>query len=216
MHPLDQPPGLVRIVALGQVAVDQRQGRARIEVEGDPRERALRLVGLFFEGDDPAASVGGDHAVALHRLEITDVVHGLDRRLLLEAESSELLEPRALEDAVARRDQQVVVETALANDEAEVADRAQLRLVALGAVVDYLDLEPPRPAGGELTEVRGGLRVRDDVDAFEGGNLLELAEQPPEDRVPPDLEQRLRRVERERVQPRGVPGRENNRFHGST
>ena len=212
MHPLDQSPGLVRVVALRQVAADQRQARARIEVEGDPGEGALRLVGLLLEGDDPAVVVGGVHAVALHRLEVADVIDGLDRRLLLEAELTELLEPRALEDAVSRRDQQVVVEAAGADDKVEVADGAQLRLVALRAVVDHLQLEPPRPAGRELTEVRRELCVGDDVDAFEGGNLLELAEQPLEDRVSPDLEQRLRLVEREGVQPRGVPRCENDSF----
>jgi hypothetical protein len=41
-------------------------------------------------------------------------------------------------------------------------------------------------------------------------DLGELFEQTPEDRAPANLEQRLRLVERERIEPGGVPGGEND------
>jgi hypothetical protein len=62
------------------------------------------------------------------------------------------------------------------------------------------------PGRRKLAEPVGELRVRDDIDVVEPFDLGQLPEQPLEDRASPDLEQRLGLVQRQRIEPRGVPG----------
>ncbi len=131
--------------------------------------------------------------------------HGRVHLLPVRGEAGHVL----AEQVVARDDDEVVVEPGLVEHVADVADRAEPVVVRRRAVVHDPDSVTP---GGPLLEVRGELRVRDD-DRLVHAHLLQSLEDVVEHRLPTDLEQRLRAIERERVEPGRVAGGKNERLH---
>src|SRR5882672_3666511 len=130
VQPLGQTAWLVGVVAFREVATDQRQHRTRIEVERDSRQGRLRLRRLLFKARYPAVGVRRDRAVTLDRLEVADVEDGDRRRVLVETEPRKIVETALAENAVAGRNDQVVVDELLSDHEVEVTDRAELVVVA--------------------------------------------------------------------------------------
>src|SRR4030095_12895837 len=78
VQPLDESPGLVRVVPFGDVLSDEREGFARIVVKGDAGDRAGRLLWFLLEESDPAGGVEGDGVVFLDVLQAADIVDSQD------------------------------------------------------------------------------------------------------------------------------------------
>ena len=94
---------------------------------------------------------------------------------------------------------------------ATIADGSELVRVVGRVVIDDGDLRPPAEraaAFGPALEVPGELAVGDDVDVVDLLDGREVVEHVFEHRLAGHVEQRLRLVQRQRVEPRGIPGGE--------
>src|SRR5664280_3700100 len=69
VEPLHEAAGLVGIVALGEVLLDERDGALGIKVKRDADERARRVLWLFLEGGDAAGGIGGNGTVFFYLFE---------------------------------------------------------------------------------------------------------------------------------------------------
>ena len=63
IKPLDQATGLIRIVPVGDVLVDQRQHRLGVMIQRNADEGGLWLSRFFLKTDDVPIVVGLDHTV---------------------------------------------------------------------------------------------------------------------------------------------------------
>src|SRR5207247_448071 len=95
--------------------------------------------------------------------------------------------------------------------EGDVADRSEPVLVGSRPVVVNA-----RPAARPLLEVRREARVCDHVNLVDLLDLGDPVEDPVDDRLAADLEERLRAIVRQRTQSGRVPGRKDESLHGTT
>ena len=116
---------------------------------------------------------------------------------------------REREQVVAGDHEQVVVQPGTVEHERDIADRAEAVVVRGRPVVVDRHVAP----GGPGLELDRLLRVRDDVDGIESVHFAEPVEDPVDDRPAADREELLRDRVRQRAEPRGVPGREDDRLH---
>src|SRR5262249_27333557 len=98
----------------------------------------------------------------------------------------------------------------------DISNCAQLIVIAGGAIIDDLELKfrmtflitlPPR------LKIRREFIVGDNVNRFQIGNAREIVCQPFDDRFASDNEERLRFVQCQRIEARGVSGSENQNVH---
>lgn len=132
---MDEPPGLVGVVALGDVFREFGDGFPGIVIEGDAGLGALGLGGLFFKvGDDPLP-VDFNRVVFLDRLQVFDVVGG-EHGLAALAGFGEFSE-RFAKEVVSRDDHEVRGgEVFASDDQVDVADGPEFVGIVLGTVVD--------------------------------------------------------------------------------
>src|SRR5205085_2585051 len=74
VEPLNESPGLVRIISGGDVGREKRDDLAREIVECDSGHRILRFRWLLFELGDYILGISRDAGVLLHRFQIADIV----------------------------------------------------------------------------------------------------------------------------------------------
>ena len=215
VKPLHEAAGLVGIVALGDVLLDERNGRLRIIIKRDAGERAGGIFWLFLEEGDLAGGVGGDGIIFFDLLEITHVIDGERRRIFREAEFSELAQFLA-EQIVAGDHDQIVIHVLRFEDVMDVADRAELVGVVGGMVVDDGEIHfrfrraiIVRP----FLKMPGELGVGDDVNAVNLGDGREVVEDVLDHRLARDGQERFGLREGERIEARGVAGGEDDDFH---
>src|SRR5215211_7041650 len=214
VQPLDEPPGLVRVVSVLEVLPHEPQRRPRVEVERDTRQGAARLLGLLLQPRDAVVAVELDHRVATNGVEVSHVVDAERRASLLEREDRKRRDALA-EEVVSGQDEEIVVELSLADRQVEIADRPQPGLVVDRAVVEDPQRHPGAP-GRPLTEGVRELGVGDHVHLVQALDVLELLGQTVEHRLPPDGKQRFGPVEGQRVEPRCVSRGEDHRLHAGT
>ena len=90
IKPLDEPAGLVGIVALGDVLLDQRDRGLRIIIQRDAGERAGRIFRLLLEESNLPVRGERDGIVFFDLLEIAHVIDRQHRRIFLAAKFAEL------------------------------------------------------------------------------------------------------------------------------
>src|SRR5215208_551557 len=214
VQPLDEPPGLVRVVSVLKVLAHEPQRRPRVEVERNARQGAARPLGLLLQPRDAVVAVELDHRIATNGVEVPDVIHAKRRATFRQREDRKRRDALA-EEVVSGQDEEVVVELRLADRQVEIADRAKPGLVVDRAVVQNPQRQPGAP-GRPLAEGVRELGVGDHVHLVEALDPIELLHQTVEHRLPPDGEQRLGPVEGQRVEPRRVPRGEDDRLHAGT
>src|SRR5205814_1722855 len=135
IKPLHEAAGLIRIVAFGDVLPDQRQNRFWIIVQSDPSQRAFWMFRFLFKKGYAIVFIDLNRVVLLDLLQVRNVVHGQDRRILT---ATELAEPfQALtEKIVARNDHEVIIDLGLVKYEIQVADRPEPVRLARSLVID--------------------------------------------------------------------------------
>ena len=74
IEPLDETPGLVRIISRGEIGPEKWHDLSRKIIESNPGERVFRLGRFLFELGDDAGRINRDAAVFFDRLEIADVI----------------------------------------------------------------------------------------------------------------------------------------------
>src|SRR6266540_1947400 len=211
VEPGDEVAGLIGRIPLGQVGAQQREVLAVVQVRGDRNQVRRGTLGLLLEADDAVVRIELDDAVLTHELPHGMVVDG-DRAAVLASPEVDVRREAEVEEVVARDHQELLAFPLLAvGHERDVADGSESILVRGRAVVmDAYTRAPARPA----FEVGREARVRDDVNLLDVFDLLDLVEDPVDDRPPPDFEERLRAVVRQWAQPGRVARREDERLHG--
>ena len=148
-------------------------------------------------GDD-SVSVDRDIAVLFNRLSIANVINGDCCIRLLRAVNK--TGQRFTEQVVACDNQQIAFSQLLPGyDEINITNRAELVVVAFGAVVDDLKFEFGLLVSVALSpglEVMREFVVRHNVNRLQVRNIGKVLHDPLYDRFASDREQRLRFVER--------------------
>ena len=93
VKPLHQPAGLVGIVALGEVLLDEWNRTLRIKVKRNARECARRFFRFFLEESDATGGVRGNSVVFLDLVEVARVVEREDRSFLFATKLPEPVQP---------------------------------------------------------------------------------------------------------------------------
>ena len=117
---MHEPAGLVRVVALVDVLLDQRQRGLRVIIEGDARDGAPGVLRFLLEEGDLAGGVDGDRVVILDFIEVAHVVNRQDRGIPLPAEPAERVQPLA-EKIIRRHHNNVVVHRLAHQDQMKIA-----------------------------------------------------------------------------------------------
>ena len=215
VEPLDEATGLVGVVAFGDILLDEGEGPAWVEVEGDADEGGDGLGRFLHETDDASGGVDIDDSVFAGLIDGTDVVGAEDDLVLGEAEGAEGFEGLA-EEIVPGDDDDVVVELFAVEDEFEVTDGTEFVGVVGGSVID--DGEFDGGFGGAVLvgpglEVGGEAVVGDDDDAIDAGDGGEVVEDVIHHGFAGDGEEGFGLGEGEGMEPGGVAGGEDDDFH---
>ncbi len=215
VKPLHEASGLVGVVALGDVLLDERDGGLGIIIQRNAGEGAGRRLGFFLEERNLAGAVSGNGIVFFDLFQIADVVEREDGRIFLAAEFPEFLEFVA-EKIVARHDDQIVVHVLGFDDIIDVANRAEFICIVGGMIVDDGEIE--FGFGGAIVvrpflEMIRKLGVGHDIDAVNAIDGREIVEDVLDHRFARDRQQWFGLREGERIEARGVSGSKDDNFH---
>src|SRR5581483_629784 len=135
IKPLDEPAGLVGVVAFGNILMDQRQNGLGIIIERDAGESAGGVLRPFLEEGYSSVLINGDGVVFFYFFEVADIIDGKNGRVFLAAILAESVKA-LVEQVVAGHDHHVVINLFTGQDEVEVADGAEFIGVIGGTIVD--------------------------------------------------------------------------------
>src|SRR5438270_12460305 len=93
------------------------------------------MLRLLFKKSDAIVFIDLDRVVLLNLLQVRNVVHGQDRRILTSTKFTEPIQTVA-EEIVSRNHHDVVVDSRLVNYEIQIANRAELVRIVRRVIVD--------------------------------------------------------------------------------
>lgn len=209
---MGQVAGRIEAAAALDAMTDQVQIPAPVEIERRHGPVAHGDFRLLLHLQDPEIRIDFDHPGALELVNFRLVVaHDHGRALLAEGldESAE----GEVQDVVGGNDQQVFVQLIRLQGQQQVPHRSETRLVGEGPVAEHPHRRTGPAVCGPRLKHRCELPVgHDDVlrDLRDG---VQVVEHPPEDGAPADFQQGLREILRQRIQPGGIAGRQDDGFH---
>ena len=134
VEPLDQPTGLVGVVSVGEVLVDERQHRPGIVIKRNTDQRRLWRSRFLLKTGDATVGIRLDDAVLGGLLQAADVVHAEHGGVLLRAQPA-VIAKFVAEQIVAGNHDNVVVDALAFQDQMQVPNRAEFVVVPGGMVV---------------------------------------------------------------------------------
>ena len=183
---------------------------ARVEVQAGDGVGALGLSGLLLDGDGPALSVELHDAEALGVVHVVAEDRGAARLCVLDGARQVARQAVAVEDVVAEHECARLAGDEVLADGERLRQAVGARLLGVGEVHAVARAVPEQAL--EVGQVR---RRRDDQDVADA-RQHEGAERIVDHWLVVDRQQLLGGHERERVQARAGPAREDDAFHINT
>ncbi len=216
VKPLHEAAGLVGIVALGDVLMDQRQHGFRIIIERNAGQRAGGLLGFLLEEGDFAGAIYGDGVVFFDFLEVADVINArAPGFFVLRAKV-----PKPSSFSLKRLSPATTMTSSLTFSRVSTRCRSPMAPSLLVSSVEwsltmvkFRACLAARLGIGPFLEMPGELRVGDDIHAVEPGDAREFVQHVVNHGFAGDGEQRLGLVEGQGIKPGGVTGGEDDNFH---
>ena len=209
-HPGDEAARGVGAAAVRDGERDFPDVFAGVEVEGRGAPVGFGLLRFLLQREEELVPVNLGDAASAELLFIRLPVAHRAGGLLLARVAEEGSEGE-VEDVVPREDQQVVVELLPLDGVLHVPDGAEAGFVGLGPVVHDGDGEAVVLGPGG--KVRGEAVVRDDEVFVDGVRGREVVEEPVQDRFAPDVQEGLREVLGQGIEPGGVARGEDEALH---